>query len=141
MGFFDKLKASVGIGQPKMQLTVNSTQVKAGATLAGSFTLTAQDREVPVKQFEVELIQVKTTREWSDTTKDYVNRKHNNTLVKKVIAKNDEVIKAKQSMTESFEVIVPSDVFSTGQWYSYQLKVSADIPGLDASDKAEIFVA
>lgn len=141
MGFFDKLKASVGIGQPKMALTLETTQVSRGSTLNGSFTLTAKDREVPIKQFEIELIQIKTTREWSDTTKDYVNRKHNTTIVKKEIPKNDHVLKANESISDKFSIEISTGILATGQSIAYEVKVNADIPGLDASAKAELYVA
>lgn len=140
MGFFDKLKASVGIGQPKMALTLENTQVQRGQALKGKFTLTAKDREVPIKQFEVELIQIKTTREWSDATKNYVDRKHNTTIAKKEIPKNDHVLKSNESISDEFSIDISGGIFSTGQSISYEVKVSADIPGLDASDRAAVFV-
>lgn len=141
MGFFDKLKASVGIGQPKMALTLDSTQVQRGSALKGTFTLTAKEREVPIKQFEIELVQTRTTREWSDTQKDYVNRKHNSTIVKKEIPKNGHVLKSKESISDSFSFDVSDGILPTGSSISYAVKVSADIPGLDASDSSEVYVA
>jgi sporulation-control protein spo0M len=141
MGFFDKLKASVGIGQPKMALTLDSTQVQRGTALKGKFTLTAKDREVPIKQFEVELIQTRTTREWSDAQKDYVNRKHNSTIVKKEIPKNGYVLKANESISDEFSFEVSDGILPTGSSISYAVKVAADIPGLDASDRLEVYVA
>ncbi len=140
MGFFDKLKASVGIGQPKMELTLENSQVQRGGTLKGKFTLTAKDREVPIKQFDVELIQIKTTREWSDATKKYVDRKHNSTIAKKEIPKNDHMLKANESISDEFSIEVSGGIFSTGQSIAYEVKVGADIPGLDASDRADVFV-
>lgn len=140
MGFFDKLKASVGIGQPKMELTLENSQVQRGSALKGKFTLTAKDREVPIKQFEIELIQIKTTREWSDTTKKMVDRKHNSTIAKKEIPKNDHVLKANESISDEFSIEVGGGIFSTGQSIAYEVKVAADIPGLDASARADVFV-
>lgn len=140
MGFFDKLKASVGIGQPKMTVTVENTQVQRGGTISGKLSLTAQEREVPVKQFEIEFTQIKTTREWNAQKKDYEDRKHFTTIAKKEIPKGGQVLKAKESMTEDFSIDVSGGILSTGQSITYMLKVAADIPGLDASEKVEIFV-
>ncbi len=140
MGFFDKIKAAVGVGQPKMSVTVNNTQVQRGTAISGKCTLTAQDRQVPIEKFEIEFTQIRTTREWNAEKNDFENKKHFTTIAKKEVPMNGHILKAKESISEDFSIEASSDILSTGQSISYMLKVSADIPGLDASEKIEIFV-
>ena len=114
MGFFDKIKAAVGIGQPKMEASIDSTQLQRGSNITGKLTLTAQDREVPVKSFIVELQEVRVTREWSETTKQYENRKKYATIGKKEMAENNYVLKAKESVSRDFDIRIPGDAFGSG---------------------------
>ncbi len=140
MGFFDKLKGAVGIGQPKMELNLHSSQIRRGESIKGKITLTAGSRETPVKFFMIEHIEVVTRREWSDSQKKTVDKEHTTTVNKMQIQKNNEVLSDGKTMEEEFELPVSSAAMNSGYPYAHKLRVSADCPGLDPSKTQEIFI-
>ena len=139
MGFFDKIKAAVGIGQPDIQVNLDSSQVKAGTTIKGSITLTGKSREVPVDKLLVEFVEITTRREWSDVTKGYVDKKTEQVLGKMEFPKNNQMLKDGQSMTETFSIAV-SPVTYSGTPFSHKVKASADLPGLDPRKAIDVFI-
>lgn len=140
MGFFDKLKSMVGIGQPKLEFTLESNQIKRGNSIKGKAVLTGGSGETPVKFFLVEHVEVLTRREWSDALKKTVDKKVKNTINKVQIDKNDELIKPGETMEVEFEVPVSTGAMNSGHPYSHEFKVSVDVPGLDPSKTKEIFI-
>lgn len=140
MGFFDKLKASVGIGQPKVDFTLQSNQIKRGESIKGSATLTGGSGNVPVKFVLIEHVEILTRREWSDTLKKMVDVKVRNTVNKTQINKNDEVLASGAVMNVDFELPVSISAMNTGHPYAHELKISLDVPGLDPSKTHEIFI-
>jgi sporulation-control protein spo0M len=140
MGFFDKIKAMVGIGQPKMEFTLQTTQIRRGDSIKGKAVLTGGSREVPVKSFLIEHIEILTRREWSDSLNKTVDNKVRNTVNKIEIPKNNEVITAGNTMEVEFELPVSTGAMNTGHPYAHELKVSADCPGLDPSKTVDIFI-
>lgn len=140
MGFFDKIKSAVGIGNPKIEFTLDSTQIKRGESIKGSLTLTGGSRESNVKMFVVEHIEILTRRKWSDTMKKMVDEKVMNTVNKIEIPKGDAAIQPGETMTETFELGVSTGAICSGHPYAHQLKISADVPGLDPSKKQDIYI-
>ena len=140
MGFFDKLKGMVGIGQPKLEFILNSSQVKRGDSITGKAILTGGSSELPVKLFLIEHVEVLTRREWSDALKKTVDKKVRNTINKLEISKNDELIKPGETMEVEFELPVSTGAMNSGHPYAHELKVSVDVPGLDPSKTKEIFI-
>jgi sporulation-control protein spo0M len=140
MGFFDKIKAMVGIGQPKMDFSLQTTQIRRGDSIKGKAVLTGGSREVPVKSFVIEHIEILTRREWSDSLNKTVDNKIRNTVNKIEIPKNNEVITAGNTMEIEFELPVSTGAMNTGHPYAHELKVSADCPGLDPSKTVDIFI-
>ena len=140
MGFFDKLKGMVGIGQPKLEFTLASTQIKRGESIKGKAVLTGGSTEQPVKSFLVEHVEVLTRREWSDSLKKTVDKKVKTTVNKIEIAKNDELIKPGETMEVEFELPVSTGAMNSGHPYAHQCKVSVDVPGLDPSKSTDIFI-
>lgn len=140
MGFFDKLKGMVGIGQPKLEFTLATNQIKRGNSITGKAVLTGGSSELPVKLFLIEHVEVLTRREWSDTLKKTVDKKVRNTINKLEIGKNDELIKPGETMEVDFELPVSTGAMNSGHPYAHELKVSVDVPGLDPSKTKEIFI-
>ncbi len=140
MGFFDKIKGMVGIGQPKLEFTLVSNQIKRGESIKGKAVLTGGSTEQPVKFFLVEHVEILTRREWSDAMKKTVDKKVRNTINKVEISKGDELIKPGETMEVEFELPVSTGAMNSGHPYAHELKVSVDVPGLDPSKKKEIFI-
>jgi sporulation-control protein spo0M len=140
MGFFDKIKAAVGIGQPKVDFTLQSNQIKRGESIKGRIVATGGTKETPVKSFLIEHVEILTRREWSDSLKKMVDKEIKNTVNKLQIQKNDELLMPGTTMEVDFELPVSSSAMNTGHPYAHELKVSIDIPGLDSSKKSDIFI-
>ena len=140
MGIFDKLKASVGIGQPHLSLTVENNQVHRGASIKGKITLTAQDKDATINGFEIVFQQILKEKVLNEKKKMHELVNSSVTLAKKQIAKNGQVLKANQSHSEDISIDISSDAPPTGQMVSYFLHVTADISGLDTSENIEIYV-
>lgn len=140
MGFFDKLKSMVGIGQPKVDFTLQSTQIKRGESIKGKITITAGTKDTPVKFILIEHVEILTRREWSDTLEKMVDKEVKNTVNKIQIQKNDELLKPGTTMESDFELPVSTSAMNTGHPYKHELKVSIDVPGLDPSKKQDIFI-
>ncbi|MFT4969011.1 MAG: sporulation-control protein spo0M [Chitinophagales bacterium] len=140
MGFFDKIKGMVGIGQPKLAFTLASSQIKRGSSITGKAVLTGGSTEQPVKAFFFEHIEVLTRREWSDSLKKTVDKKVRNTVNKIEVVKNEELIKPGETMEVDFELPVSGAAMNSGHPYAHEFKVSVDVPGLDPSKSKEIFI-
>lgn len=140
MGFFDKIKGMVGIGQPKLEFTLTSNQIKRGNSITGKAVLTGGSTEQPVKLFLIEHVEVLTRREWSDTLKKTVDKKVRNTINKIEVPKNDELIKPGETMEIDFDLPVSTAAMNSGHPYAHELKISVDVPGLDPSKTKEIFI-
>ena len=140
MGFFDKLKSMVGIGQPKLEFTIETSQIRRGDSIKGHAKVTGGSREVPVKFFLIEHVEILTRREWSDVSKSMVDKKIKNTVNKIQINKNDEMLLPGATMEIDFELPVSTSAMNTGHPYAHELKVSIDVPGLDPSKTTDIFI-
>ena len=141
MGFFSKLKSAVGIGNPKLMVQLDATQVKRGEKITGKLQLTGTSGEVPVQSLIVEFIEVLTERRYDDNLGKYVESKNEKgTLGRVVIDKKGQLVKEGETMNESFEILVSSGAYPTAHPTSYILRASADVPGLDPKHSQELFV-
>jgi sporulation-control protein spo0M len=140
MGLFDKLKGSVGIGQPHLSVTLENNQVHRGTAIKGKIMLTAQDREVPVNNIEIAFTQILKQKELNEKKKTHEIKSHSVKLAKKDIPKNGQLLKAGQSISDDFAIDISSEAPPTAQLVSYRLHISVDMGGLDASETLEIFV-
>lgn len=140
MGLLDKLKGSMGIGQPNLTVTLENNQVHRGTSIKGKLKLTAQDHDVPVNNIEIVFTQI--IKEKVVTEKNQIPELKSNPvkLAKKDIAKNGQVLKAGQSISDDFTIDISSEAPPTAQFVSYRLSVSVDMSGLDTSETIEIFV-
>ena len=140
MGLLDKLKGSVGIGQPKLSVTLENNQVHRGASIQGKIMLTAEDRDVTVNNFEITFTQILKDNVWNEKKKINEPKSHFTKLAKKDISKGGQLLKAKQSISDDFIIDISSEAPPTAQSVSYALHVTADMSGLDDSETLEIFV-
>jgi sporulation-control protein spo0M len=140
MGLFDKLKGSVGIGQPNLSVTVENNQVHRGTSIKGKITLTAQDHDVPVNHIEIVFTQILKERELNEKKKTQEIKSHPVKLAKKDIPKNGQLLKAGQSISDDFSIDISSEALPTAQLVSYRLHITVDMGGLDTSETIEIFV-
>ncbi len=140
MGFFDKMKGMVGIGQPKLEVTLTKDQVNRGSSITGKAVLTGGSREIPVTKFELEHLEVLTRREWSDTMKKMVDKKKTTTVNKIVIDKGGEVLKPGETMEVEIDMPVSSGAMNSSHPYSHEFKVNVDVPGLDPNKTIKIYI-
>lgn len=140
MGFFDKLKASVGIGQPKVEINLESAQIKRGDSIRGTAILTGGSGEAPIKYVTIEHVEIITRKEWNSSREQMVDTKTKNIINKLQIPKDNEILPAGGVMRIDFELPVSTGAMNTGFPYAHELKVSLDVPGLDPTRTVEIFI-
>ena len=143
MGFFDKLKSAVGIGQPTVKIvTLNSngtpkTQFNLRETMAGEITVEASKGETEITSIKLELIEITTVNKQTD---EGVREEK----VQQVIAKQDfpygnKKIKAGETITQAFSMAI-SNARETGIPFSHKLRAVVDCPGLDPKHEMEVFL-
>lgn len=140
MGFFSKLKAAVGIGNPKIEFSLENTQVPRGNSFKGTIKLTGSSGEIPVTSFIVELVEEVTQKRWNGNTKKEETFVVDTTIAKIILPKNGQIIKENEILSESFEILVSPNAHITSFPVEHKLKVSADIPGLDSRAKQDVFI-
>lgn len=140
MGLFDKLKGSIGIGQPNLSVILENNQIHRGASIKGKITLTAQDRDVQVNHIEIVFTQIIKEKELNEKKKTQEINSHSVKLAKKDIPKNGQLLKAGQSISDDFSIDISSEAPPTAQMVSYRLHISVDMDGMDTSETIEIFV-
>ena len=140
MGLFDKLKGSVGIGQPNLSVTLENSQVHRGAAIKGKIKLTAQDHDVPVNHIAIVFTQIIKEKELNEKKKTQEIKSQSVKLAKKDIPKNGQLLKAGESISDDFSIDISSEAPPTAQFVSYRLHITVDMGGLDTSETLEIFV-
>jgi sporulation-control protein spo0M len=140
MGIIDKLKGSVGIGQPHLSVTLENSQVHRGTAIKGKIMLTAQDREVAINNIAIVFTQIIKQSELNEKKKTHEMKNHSVKLAQKDIPKNGQLLKAGQSISDDFTIDISSEAPSTAQLVSYRLHIAVDMDGMDASETLEIFV-
>ncbi len=56
MGLFDKIKASVGIGQPKVEVKMSNTTIHSDQPISGVIEITAQKTQAIIDEVKLEFI-------------------------------------------------------------------------------------
>lgn len=140
MGFFDKLKSAVGIGQPKLEINVSGSQFNRMTPISGTIVLTGKDKEVPIKSVKIEMVEVLTKMVWSESQKKQVEEKKEQVIGKVEVPKNDYMLKPNEVLSVPFELVISNAMVSGYPW-AHKLKASADLPGLDPSAKLEVFIS
>lgn len=140
MGLFSKLKAAVGIGNPKIQCLLEGNQIHRGEHISGKIELMGVSGEVPVTGFIIELVEVVTQTRWNANTKREENYKVDQVVARNVIPMNGQIIKAEEVISQAFEVLVSPNSKISSFPVAHFLGISADIPGLDSRTQQEIFI-
>lgn len=127
MGFWDKVKATFGVGQPKMEASLTPEMLKAGQTLEVQWTLTGGTREVPIKDFTVGIFK-HTKRRDSEGKETWDVRRVEN----KVFEMNDQILAPGQKISKQAQIQIPGDAPESKVGRNkYTLVVKADVPGMD----------
>ena len=140
MGLFSKLKAAVGIGNPKIQCLLESNQIHRGEHIRGTIELKGVSGEVPVAGLIIELVEIVVQTRWNANTKREENYKVNQVVARNVIPMNNQLVKADEVIAQEFEILVSPNSKISSFPVSHILGVSADIPGLDSRTQLEIFI-
>jgi len=140
MGLFDKLKGAVGLGQPKLSVNLSSSSIKRGNSIAGTITIGEAKRELPIKEFVVQHIEIYHTEKWDKNRGEMVPSKEESVVNKLVIPMSGHTLKAGESLNKEFELEVSDQSKVSQKPYTHKLKVYADTPGLDPKKAQEIFI-
>lgn len=126
MGFFDKLKGAIGIGQPKLEVSLSPNPVRQGSTVTVNIKLTGGSRALEVKEVMVRFFQkVKKANEQGTEFFDKQELADQNIDLKNYNLKPNAVWEG------SVQFELPADIELTGSDHKYEIGVQVDVPGLD----------
>lgn len=134
MGFLDSLLGMFGIGQPKISITIDNNQVKQGALVRGTVTITGGRRPLPLTAVIVKVQQKEEKKTESGTTTN------SDTKFELNIPQGGRTVEPNHSMSFDFVVQVPADTNASGGAFRHEIEGSADVPGWDPSAEAKITV-
>jgi hypothetical protein len=127
MGFFDKIKSAVGVGQPEVQISLDRAVVGQGGIITGSARATGKERPLPVTAFDVFI-------------RRHSQQQGMTTLSKDRIPFGGAQLQPERSMDIRFELQVPAGSPPTGGDIRYEVIVGLDVPGLDPTASADLQV-
>lgn len=118
MGFFDKIKSAVGVGQPDLSVTLERQAVGQGGIVRGTANATGRERALPVTAWDVSI-------------KRFSQQQGMTTLATERIPVGGAMLAPNESIRTPFELQVPAGNPPTGGDIRYELTVGLDVPGLD----------
>ena len=127
MGFFDKIKSAVGVGQPKLEITLDRAQVGLGGIVSGVARATGQERALPVLAFDVRLKRGSQQQGMQVCAEDR-------------IPFGGAELQPGQTMEVRFALQVPASGGASSSGVLYELAVGLDVPGLDPTETIGIMV-
>lgn len=122
MGLFDSIKGAVGAGQPAVSIQFDSAEALRGGRLTGRATITGKERAMPLTAFDLQVVSVT----------QGVGR---NTVHKDRIPMQGAMVQPGQSLEAPFELRLPM-LAPSSQMTSYEVVLSADVPGMDPKTQA-----
>lgn len=143
MGFFDKIKAAVGIGQPEVKIiTVNEngtpkTQFNLRDLMCGEISVTAGKVESEINGIIIEFIEITTVNKQTD--QGVKEEKVPQVIAKHEFPYNWKIIKPGESISQSFSFPI-SNARETGIPFSHKLRATVNCPGLDPKHELDVFM-
>jgi len=139
VGLFDKLIRAMGIGNLKLTCNLDSYNIRIGKKRVEAVDIEGVAGEVEIKKVEIKLIQKVEQVRWNASTKKEERFTSENTIV--AVEENIEsTVKAGESTIVTFQIEISSELPVSAHPYSYYLKATADVPGLDSRCKQEVFI-
>lgn len=135
MGFFDKLKAGVGIGQPKVNLHLSSDAVHRGETLICTLEITGGTRELEMNECGISVYQYRETVNEKGETKSHKKR-----IYRDAIPLDKAPLKPEEEKSWEIRLKIPTSVNPSDDSVSYKIVGFLDVPGLDPQDKQELTI-
>lgn len=136
MGMMDFVMSLFGVGACKMEVKLDAAQVPVGGILSGKAVLLGGARPYPVNSVNVKLLYVLVESQ-PDSALPKIDTR---ILVDNAVATNAEIAANGRNEYE-FTLQIPGGTEPTAHNCSYQVLVTADIPGLkDPSAKADLKV-
>lgn len=136
MGFFDKMKASVGIGGAKVELQLDGAPIARASYAKGTVVLKGGKLAQKCNDIIVQVRRTKIVRQTVDgNTKDV---DQTDTVTEEHLAKYEQDIEPGSERHFSFSIMIP-DEGGEEHRVRYAISASADIPGaIDPSDTKNI---
>lgn len=137
MGFFDKVKASVGIGGAKVELQLEPGAVPRGSYVKGNVIVRAGKLEQTCNGVIVALKRSKVVRQQNSEGK-MQDVTVTDTLAEDNLAQYQQALRPGDQFHYTFSLMVP-DEGGEEQRVTYEVSASADIPGaIDPSDSKKV---
>lgn len=141
MGFFDKLKASVGFGGAKVDLIINEKVINQGGIIEGTVKITGGNLNQKLNKLKLqlyyrieEIVQETVVVDYDRDGRidDVEEHEHYDTnyitIFKTETAHNTEIIKGEEQ-EHPFTIEIPFNVPITDESIKWYLQAQADIPG------------
>lgn len=143
MGFFDKLKAAVGVGQPTLQIVTGDinapkTQFKLSEPLVAEIVIEGKAGEVELNSLEVRLVETVTVLVKNNEGK-LNEEKKDRIIAQQIFTLNKEKIKPGQVISKTATIHI-TNASVTGMPYSHKLVAVLDCTGLDPKKEMEVYL-
>ena len=135
MGFFDKLKGAVGVGQPKVELELAQKTVSRGDSVQATVNVVGGARELAMKECGISIYRVQKYKDANGSTKR--DRKR---IYRDVKDLGGDVLTEGDKKTWEFTAELPTSLSKSGGEISYQVVGFLDVPGMDPENKQELIV-
>jgi sporulation-control protein spo0M len=135
MGFFDKIKGAVGIGQPKLDFSLSTPSIKRGETLEATLSVEGQSRALPMKNCGVSVYLHHTSKDSNGAKKTERKR-----IYRDIKDLEGTILEEGDTHTWSFNITIPSNISESGGSISYTTVGFLDVPGMDPEAKEKIII-
>ncbi|MEQ8459482.1 MAG: sporulation protein [Sandaracinaceae bacterium] len=127
MGLFDSIRGAMGQGQPTVRVHLETLELPRGGLVKGTAEVVGTERAVPLTAFDIQVVQV-------------TQNVGKNAVAKGRVSMGGVQVQPGQSVTAPFELQLPLGSAPTGGLTSYEVVVSADVPGMDPKGSAPLTV-
>jgi WD40 repeat protein len=127
VGFFDKIKSAVGVGQPSLEIHLDRPSVSLGGVVSGTARATGQERALQVAGFDVRI-------------KRLSQQQGMTVVAEERIPFGGATLAPGQTLETSFALQVPANGPASGGGIEYELTVGLDVPGLDPMKNVKLYV-
>lgn len=135
MGFFDKLKSSVGIGQPKVELVLDTNMIDMGNQLNCTINITGGTPELPMKEVGITINQIQKYKDNEGKPKTDKNR-----VLRHALPWDGQLLEVEGSASFEIPINIPEKILPSEKNLKYEIRGWLDIPGMDASQKHDLTI-
>ncbi|MDX2362583.1 MAG: sporulation protein [Crocinitomicaceae bacterium] len=135
MGLWDKIKSNVGIGQPKVELVLDTNMIAMGGQVTCTINITGGTRELPMKEVGITINQIQKYKDGDGKPKTDTNR-----VLKHALPLDGQLLEVEGSASFELPINIPEKILPSEKNLKYEIRGWLDIPGMDASQKHDLTI-